>query len=203
MTEKSALGLIGGTFNPIHYGHLLAAEYSRYELGLDKVVFIPAARPPHKEGQEILEARIRYQMVEMAIQGNSGFAISDHELGRPGPSYTIDTIKYFEQVYPGKTIYFIMGADSLLLMDTWKDVKTLASSGNFIVVTRPGYNVDWNKAPLSELPRDLEKRLVFLEIPGMDISSSEIRKRLQKNKSIKYMLPDSVEGFIIERGLYR
>lgn len=203
MSKNPALGLIGGTFNPVHYGHLLAAEYSRNEMGLDTVIFVPAARPPHKDGREILDAGLRYEMVRMAIEDNPGFAISDHELERPGPSYTVDTIHYFEQLYPGKIIYFIMGADSLLLMKTWKDAGVLAARGNFIVVTRPGYHVKWDEAPLSELPGDLRNRLVFLEIPGMDISSSEIRRRVQMGKSIKYMLPGSVEHFIMKNGLYR
>ncbi|MEQ8175928.1 MAG: nicotinate-nucleotide adenylyltransferase [Syntrophomonadaceae bacterium] len=202
MEHKSALGIIGGTFNPIHNGHLLAAEYARCELGLEKVIFIPAARPPHKEGLDILDGETRLKMIELAIEGNPDFAVSRTELSRPGPSYTVDTLNFFQANYPGKSIYFIMGADSLLLFNTWKDVDVLAQKGCFVVVTRPGYRFEWEKEPLASLPRVLKENLVFLEIPGIDVSSSEIRKRVRDGKSIRYMLPDQVEGYIREKGLY-
>lgn len=202
MAHKSALGIIGGTFNPVHNGHLLAAEYARCELELEKVIFIPAARPPHKEGMEILDGETRLKMIELAIEGNPDFAVSRLELTRPGPSYTVDTLNHYRAYYPGKSIYFIMGADSLLLFNTWKDVDILAEKGRFVVVARPGYRFDWEKEPLASLPGVLREHLLFLEIPGIDVSSSEIRKRVREGKSIRYMLPDQVENYIRERGLY-
>lgn len=202
MAQKSALGIIGGTFNPVHNGHLLAAEYARCELGLEKVVFIPAARPPHKEGMDILGGETRLKMIELAIGSNPDFVVSSLELTRPGPSYTVDTLNHYRAHYPGKSIYFIMGADSLLLINTWKDVDVLAEKGRFVVVTRPGYRFAWEKEPLASLPGVLRERLIFLEIPGIDVSSSEIRKRVRDGKSIRYMLPDQVESYIREKGLY-
>jgi nicotinate-nucleotide adenylyltransferase len=202
MVQKSALGIIGGTFNPIHNGHLLAAEYARCELGLEKVIFIPAARPPHKEGMDILDGETRLLMIELAIEGNPDFVVSSLELTRPGPSYTVDTLNHYQAHYPGKSIYFIMGADSLLLINTWKNVDILAEKGRFVVVTRPGYRFEWEKDPLVSLPGVLREGLIFLEIPGIDVSSSEIRKRVRDGKSIRYMLPDKVESYIREKGLY-
>lgn len=202
MKHKTALGIIGGTFNPIHNGHLLAAEYARCELKLEKVIFMPAARPPHKEGPDILDGGIRLKMIELAIEGNPDFAVSSLELIRPGPSYTVDTLNHYRVHYPGKNIYFIMGADSLLLFNTWKDVDVLAEKGRFVVVTRPGYRFEWDKEPLASLPDILREHSVFLEIPGIDISSSDIRKRVREGKSIRYMLPDKVESYIRELGLY-
>lgn len=202
MLRKSALGIIGGTFNPIHNGHLLAAEHARCELGLEKVIFVPAARPPHKEGLDILDGENRLKMVALAIEGNPGFAVSDLELTRPGPSYTVDTLKHYQTRYPGKSIYFIMGADSLLLFNTWKEANDLAEKGRFVVVTRPGYRFDWEKEPLASLPGSLRLCSVFLEIPGIDVSSSEIRNRVKNGRSIRYMLPEKVESYIREMGLY-
>lgn len=202
MAQKPALGIIGGTFNPIHNGHLLAAEYARCELELEKVIFIPAARPPHKEGMDILDGETRLKMVELAIQGNPDFFVSNLELTRPGPSYTVDTLNHYQACYPGKGIYFIMGADSLLLINTWKDVDVLADKGRFVVVTRPGYRFEWEKDPLASLPSILREHLVFLEIPGIDVSSSDIRRRIRDGKSIRYMLPNKVERYIREQGLY-
>lgn len=200
--DRASLGLIGGTFNPIHNGHLLAAEYARCEFGLQEVIFVPAARPPHKEGQKIIDGETRCRMVALAIKDNPHFRVSTLELERPGPSYTIDTMGYYQQHYPDTRIYFIMGADSLLLMETWKDVDKLAGSGKFIVVTRPGYKVDWVQPPLAHLPSALWKNLQFLEIPGLDISSSDIRRRIAQGKSIKYLLPPQVEEYIYSRQLY-
>lgn len=202
MTQKTALGIIGGTFNPIHNGHLLAAEYARCELELEKVIFIPAARPPHKEGMDVLDGDTRMRMIELAIEDNPCFAVSRLELQRPGPSYTIDTLNHYRASYLGKSIYFIMGADSLLLFHTWKDVDTLADAGRFVVVTRPGYRFDWDKEPLASLPGALREHSLFLEIPGIDVSSSDIRRRIRAGKSIRYMVPDQVERYIREQELY-
>ncbi|HWP97212.1 MAG TPA: nicotinate-nucleotide adenylyltransferase [Syntrophomonadaceae bacterium] len=198
----SSLGLIGGTFNPIHNGHLLAAEYVRCEFGLGKVLFVPSARPPHKEGVAIIPGEERCSMVKLAINDNPYFQVSTLELERPGPSYTVDTLAYYQEHYPGTTIYFIMGTDSLLLMETWKDLERLACSGRFIVVTRPGYKVDLMQPSLVHLPAALWENLRFLEIPGFDISSSDIRRRVAEGKSIKYLLPAQVEEYIYTRQLY-
>lgn len=202
MQRLNSLGIMGGTFDPVHYGHLIAAEYARHEFKLEQVIFMPAARPPHKEIEQVLESNHRYEMVKRAIDGNPAFTISDLEMKRTGNSYTIDTIRYYLKDYPGTAVFFIMGADSLLTMDTWKNYQTLAGLCQFIVVTRPGYVIDENEPVLKKLPATLWENVHFLPIPGLDISSSDIRERVTTGRPIKYLLPLEVEQYIRQKGLY-
>lgn len=197
-----AWGILGGTFDPIHNGHLLAAECSRHEFGLDKVIFIPSARPPHKELDGVLTADHRLRMVEQAIKGNAGFALSTLEMERSGPSFTVDTIEYFRYGFPGVDLYFIMGMDSLLLMDTWRDYRKLATLCHFIIVTRPGYRLDRSNPRLATLPGQLWDHAHLLEIPGMDISSTDIRCRIATGRPVRYLVPEPVEAYIRQHGLY-
>ena len=203
MQKFNSIGIMGGTFDPVHYGHLIAAEFARHEFKLDRVIFMPAARPPHKEINDVLNSEHRYKMVKLAIQANPFFKISDLEMKRTGKSYTIDTIRYFLEHYPGSDIYFIMGADSLLMMDTWKDYRELSGLCRFVVVTRPGYVIERSDPALKNLPPILWERMEFLPIPGLDISSTDIRHRVAENRSIKYLLPLEVEQYILDQGLYR
>ena len=203
MPNVKSLGIMGGTFNPIHYGHLIAAENARHEFNLDIVIFMPAARPPHKDIEEVLDSKHRYEMVKRAIRGNNFFCVSDLEIQRKGNSYTIDTVNYYLENYPETDIYFIMGADSLILLDTWKDYKTLVRLCQLIVVTRPGYKITPEEPVLKKLPSVLWQNVHFLPIPGLDISSSDIRQRIASNKPVKYLLPSDVEQYIRENGFYR
>ncbi|MGI5911389.1 MAG: nicotinate-nucleotide adenylyltransferase [Syntrophomonadaceae bacterium] len=203
MQKFKNLGIMGGTFDPIHYGHLIAAEFARHEFNLDRVIFMPAARPPHKDRTQVLDEKHRYEMVKRAIRGNKAFTISDLEKKRAGYSYTIDTVSYFLETYPGTNIFFIMGTDSLLLMDTWKEYETLAGLCQFVVVTRPGYRVKPDEPALKKLPPVTWENIHFLSIPALDISSSDIRLRVATGKPIKYLLPLDVEQYIKEKGLYR
>lgn len=199
---NSKIGIIGGTFDPIHYGHLIAAEWAKDELNLDKIIFIPAANPPHKELQEILDEKYRYLMVSLAIKDNKNFTISDHEIQRGGKSYTIDTLKHFKKVYPNSELFFIMGFDSLLSLPTWKDVEGLVELCTFIVATRPGYTLDQNDNIYDKLPSGIGDKVVFLEIPEIEISSSLIRERVRKGKSIKYLVPEAIEKYIYDNNIY-
>lgn len=203
MQRFDSIGIMGGTFDPVHYGHLIAAEFARYEFKLNRVIFMPAARPPHKEIEEVLDSEHRYKMVKLAIQGNSAFEISDLEMKRTGKSYTIDTVRYFLEHYHGSDIFFIMGADSLLMMDTWKDYRELSGLCRFVVVTRPGYVIERSDPALENLPPILWERMNFLPIPGLDISSTDIRQRVAESRPVKYLLPLEVEQYILDQGLYR
>ena len=203
MQRFDSIGIMGGTFDPVHYGHLIAAEFVRHEFKLNRVIFMPAARPPHKEIEEVLDSEYRYNMVKLAIQGNPAFAISDLEMKRTGKSYTIDTVCYFLQQYPATDLFFIMGADSLLMMDTWKDYRELSGLCRFVVVTRPGYVIERSDPALKNLPPILWERMEFLPIPGLDISSTDIRQRVAESRPIKYLLPLVVEQYILDKGLYR
>lgn len=199
----TSLGIIGGTFDPVHFGHLIAAECARAEFGLDRVIFIPAKIPPHKDTRGILDEDKRYHMVDLAVRNNPAFEVSDLELKRGGVSYTIDTIEHYQKAYPGGSIYFIMGLDSLFILDTWKDIECLANMCRFIIVTRPGYNIHDEEKLWDRLPNVFWRQANFIPIPGLDISSSDIRERISQGKPIRYMLPEMVERYIRDNHLYQ
>jgi nicotinate-nucleotide adenylyltransferase len=203
LTSRKALGVLGGTFDPIHYGHLVAAQYAAYGFHLDRVIFMPTAQPPHKNANGVLDARHRVAMVELAIADNTAFELSTLEVERSGVSYTIDTIETLQQTYPGTEIYFIMGMDSIYILDTWKDVERLVDMCRFIVVTRPAYQLDRNQPALQQVPEKFWAQADFLEVPAVDISSTNLRYRVQQGQPIRYLLPPAVEQYIYDNSLYR
>lgn len=203
MTGGKSLGIIGGTFDPIHYGHLLAAEWAGEVFGLDKIIFIPAARPPHKDPASVINGDHRYRMVELAIKDNPAFTASSLELERSGYSYTVDTIRHYLAADPQLDIRFILGVDALQLIYTWKEVGQLIKLCRFIVVTRPGYQLDRHDPVFATVPAALWDRIELLSIPGLEISSSEIRKRVAAGRSVRYLLPPVVADYIKKNDLYR
>ncbi|MEW6446870.1 MAG: nicotinate-nucleotide adenylyltransferase [Bacillota bacterium] len=196
------LGLMGGTFDPIHYGHLVAAEAARYEFGLGKVVFIPAGQPPHKPAGEVTPAFHRVAMVRLGISTNPYFEISTKEVDRPGPSYTVDTVAEFRRLYPSAALYFITGADSVAEILTWYRFKDLLRLCLLVGVTRPGYSLGDLRERLAGLDEELLQQIRVLPVPGVAVSSSEIRERVRAGKPIKYLLPEAVEEYITRQGLY-
>lgn len=216
----SRLGILGGTFNPIHFGHLAAAEEVRDRLKLEKVIFIPSFLPPHKIDEDIPSAVQRQEMVRLAIKGNAHFTVSDMEIRRGGRSYTIDTIEALRQSHPGVELYFLTGLDSFLEIRTWKDWDRLMTLCSFVVLSRDGYRFcDVAQLGFPDIPErelsaldDREKdqvviaagnsRVYFERVPFYDISSTDIRARVRGARSIKYHLPDAVEHYIIENKLY-
>lgn len=187
---------MGGTFNPPHLGHLICAEEVYDHFKFDKVIFIPSARPPHKDNNEILDAQHRYMMTLLAVEANPHFEISRIELDRPGHSYSIETVRELKLIYGQDTeLYWIIGADSILDMCIWKDVDELLSICNFVAINRPGYNLSKTE------PRFLKKVQLF-KVTDVDISASEIRRRVEQGKTIKYLVPLGVENYIYENGLY-
>ena len=214
------LGIIGGTFNPIHYGHLAAAEEVRDRLKLDRVLFIPSFLPPHKQEEDIPSALQRLEMVRLAISGNSHFKASDIEVKRGGKSFTIDTIEALLPQHPGAELYFITGLDSFLDIQAWKDWERLLTLCFFVVLSRPGYSfADLAKLVfLKKSGRDLAAldrrettqavmqsdalKVYFEMISLYDISSTDIRTRVRHARTIKYHLPETVEHYIIENKLY-
>lgn len=195
---------MGGTFDPIHYGHLITAETARNEFDLDVVVFTPTGNPPHKKGYKVTCAEHRYIMTELAINNNPYFKISRLEIDRPGYTYTIDTLREFTHMYGEATsLFFISGADAVLDILSWKNVDEVLNRCTFIAATRPGYSRIALEEKLKEI-KQLYGKIVFpLEVPGMDISSTDIRERVKKGLSIKYLVPESVEMYIQKNGLYR
>lgn len=203
MANNKALGILGGTFDPIHYGHLVAAEYAAYGFHLDRVIFVPAAQPPHKDAQGVLSAEHRLAMVKLAIADNPAFELSSLEIDRSGVSYTVDTIETLSQTYPDTDIYFIMGMDSIYILDTWKDIERLVAMCRFIVVTRPAYQLDRSEPALQKVPETFWNQADFLEVPAVDISSTNLRCRVRQGQPIRYLLPPAVEQYIYNNSLYQ
>jgi len=186
------VGILGGTFNPIHIGHLILAEEAREKLKLDKIIFVPAYLPPHKDNSDIARAKERLSMLKLALKGNKCFSASDIEIKREGRSYTIDTIKEFKKVFPNDELYFIIGSDLLKYLDEWKDLSDIIKLVKFIVATRPGYPLEKIPAYISTLP-----------IRAVDISAFEVRSAISQGKSFRYLVPEKVFEYITRRKLYR
>ena len=171
------IGIMGGTFDPIHNGHLLIAEYARVHFKLDKILFIPTGNPPHKEKSHITSNMHRYNMVLLAINSNENFLLSTLEMDREGVTYTVDTINTLKSIYENTDFYFIMGSDSLLQIHTWKEYEKLLKSCKFIVAKRPGYTSDTLDKIKEDLSLKYNSQIYILEAPLLDISSSEIRQK--------------------------
>lgn len=197
-----SLAIMGGTFDPIHYGHLVVAEQVRHSFACDKVLFIPAAIPPHKTQNAITAVADRLTMTKMAVASNPWFEVSPLEIERPGPSYTIDTVREIKKIYQPENLYFITGADAVLEILSWKDVNNLLSLCKFIAATRPGYDLNNLEQRLKSLPEKYFKNIIPFYVPSLAISSTDIRNRVGSGKPIKYLLPESVEGYIYEHLLY-
>ena len=200
--KKHKLGIMGGTFDPIHYGHLVAAEGARHHFGLDSVVFVPAARPPHKGNSSISHPSDRFNMTVLATGSNINFQVSDIEMKRGGPSYTIDTINQFRLSCPDASVHFITEADAVLEILTWHRVQELLEVCHFIAATRPGYRLE-NLSGTLRIPSQSINRISVMEVPALAISSTDIRERVGKGKPIKYLLPEKVEEYIYSKGLYK
>ena len=185
------IGILGGTFNPIHLGHLILAEEIREKLKLDSVIFMPAYLPPHKESKGIAAAKHRLAMVRRAIKGNPFFASSDIEIKRKGRSYTIDTLNQLKRKRAHDTLFFITGSDLLRYLAQWKDLKEIIKMVRFVVATRPGY-------PLEKIPA----YITTVPIRAVDISGVEIRRAVRNKQSIRYLVPESVYSYIKTLRLY-
>jgi nicotinate-nucleotide adenylyltransferase len=197
------IGLIGGTFDPIHYGHLILAEYVRESCKLDKVIFIPTGLPPHKDLSKVKDSETRLKMTKLGTNSNPYFQVSDIETYRIGISYTIDTLLEFKELYPRDQIYFIMGADSLFDLSTWKDYQKIIQAVNLIAVNRPGGKNHLIGEKIKEYNEAFGSNIIEVESPLIDISSLDIRTRVKNGKSIKYLLPSIVEDYISRNNLYK
>lgn len=196
-TIVKRVGLFGGSFNPVHLGHLRVAEIVRESCSLDKIVFIPAQKNPFKSNGEIAAAHHRLKMLALAIQGNPSFAVDTCELDREEVSYTIDTIRILRQAYAADEhqLFFLLGADNLAGFPSWKDAEELVTLCEFIAFGRPGYDSRIDEHPLTA-------NFHFVQTPLMEISATEIRTKIKAGKSIKYSLPAAVENYIYENGLF-
>jgi len=187
------IGILGGTFNPIHIGHLILAEEALSKLKLDKVVLVPTYFPPHKDIEGNVLPKDRLKMVELAVDGNPYFECSRLEIDSRKTSYSIDMLKALKEKYGiDSQLYMITGSDLLKDLFSWKDVNEIFKMSKFIVANRPGY-------PVKEVPKGVET----VVITPIEVSSEDIRRRIKENRSIRYLVPDKVMDYIISRGLYR
>ena len=197
------IGLMGGTFDPVHLGHLAVAEEACRQVGMSEVVFVPAGHPYFKALARITPAEHRLKMLELALAGKPGFRISLIEIQRPGPSYAVDTVSRMrEKLDPGDEIYFILGWDSVLTLPRWQEPERLISLCRLVVAPRPGFP----KPDIGIVEKDLpgiSQRSVILEKPVVDISSTDIRERIRAGLPVDGLLPPAVIGYIREKGLYK
>jgi nicotinate-nucleotide adenylyltransferase len=186
------IGILGGTFNPIHVGHLILAEEARFKLKLEKVVFVPAFVPPHKSSAEIISAGDRLEMVRLATEDNSAFEVSTFEIESKKRSYSIDTLIEFRGIYgENSELCFITGSDSLKDLFSWKNINDIFKISKFIVANRPGY-------PMKDIPKEVDT----VVITPIEVSSLDIRKRLMDGRSIRYLVPEKVRKYIHDHKLY-
>lgn len=186
---------MGGTFDPIHFGHLLLAERAREAAALDVVLWVPARNPPHKPGRSPAPAESRLEMVRLATAGHPAFAVSRVEVDREGPSFAIDTLDLLQRSHPGSELCFILGLDAALEIQTWHRYEEVIARCRLLVGRRPGFE--------GSLPPPLTGRFSLFEVPQIDVSSTEIRRRLAAGMSVRYMTPEAVQSYLEEHGLYR
>jgi nicotinate-nucleotide adenylyltransferase len=219
---ETRLGVLGGSFNPIHNGHLAIARQSRDLLGLDQILFIPTGDPPHKSIGTLAPAKDRYEMVRLAIASDPTFTVSDVEINRPGKSYTLDTIRTLLQQYGTSTrLFFLIGLDAFLDFPTWREPATLLTLCSFVVISRPGISfqsltsmtlfpaipkkslvaLDAGQRSKLEVPLS-RQQLICIHVPPTDVSASDVRNRVRQAQSVANLLPASVESYIIQHHLY-
>lgn len=195
------IGLMGGSFDPIHNGHLVLAEQVRTRFQMDKVIFIPSGKPPHKEN--LASKDHRYNMTKLAIEDNEFFELSTIELDQDHKTYTIDTVRRLRQEFGKDTeVYFITGADMILDLPTWKNFEELVSLCKFIGSTRPGVEDTTLSTQIDALVRDYKADITITQVPALAISSTDIRRRIKYNLSIRYLLPKATEDYIYKHKLY-
>ena len=196
-------GIFGGTFDPVHIGHLAVAERVYCDLDLERVILVPTNISPFKAGQVSSVGEHRLKMLKLAIRDNPHLAVSDIELRRGGTSYTVDTMELLRGQYPDDEFYFIMGMDSFLELNGWKGVDRLVELCQLVVVTRPGYELPEEQKRLLSLPSSVWQQTRFIEVHGLDIAATELRERIRRGESVRYLLPSEVENYIHENSIYR
>jgi nicotinate-nucleotide adenylyltransferase len=209
------IAIFGGSFNPIHYGHLLLADEVLERLGLDRVLFVPAAMPPHKVARDLAAAADRHAMVERAVADHPGFAVSDVELRRSGPSYTVDTLEALAR--PGDELFLLIGSETFLDLLSWRDPKRIAKLARLVVVPRHGSAFDPEGAAALKVLREIglasfasvdrpplpERAVLIAHVTSLPISASDLRARIETGRSVAYRMPPAVVDYIRDRQLYR
>ena len=205
--KPKKIGIMGGTFNPVHHGHLVTAQEALDQFGLDEVIFIPTGDPPHKIEDLLAHAEDRYLMTVIATSSNSSFFVYRIEIDRKGKSYTIDTVKELRKLLGSDSeLYFITGADAILEILTWKNTREIVTLAKFIAATRPGYDlskIKELKTTLFDSEDEADRRIFIMEIPALAISSTDIRQRIKIGRPVNYLVPEGVNNYILKHGLYK
>lgn len=201
IANPKSLGVLGGTFDPPHYGHLALAENGRVQLQLDRILFVPTGQQPLKPDRPITPAHHRVAMVEAAIADNPAFAVSRVDLARPGPHYTVGMLALLRQEHPEAELFFLMGGDSLADFLAWRDPASIVRQARLAVMRRPGYEPDL--AALEQTVPGLCERLVWLDAPHLEIAASDLRRRVREGLPLRYLVPPMVETYICEHNLYK
>lgn len=200
MSKENRVGIMGGTFDPLHMAHLIAAEEARAAFDLDRVIFMPAGDPPHKTESPISDVEHRYAMTLLGTAENPHFEVSRIEIERPGPSYSVNTLRLLQGMLgPQVEIYFIAGADEILDIENWHEADALPDLARFIAIPRPGSDL----AELERLPERFRASIDVLKMREINVSATEVRHRAETGASIRYLVPASVEAYILKQGLYR
>jgi nicotinate-nucleotide adenylyltransferase len=195
------VGVLGGSFDPVHIGHLILAEEARGRLDLAVVYFVPAGEPPHKRDRRLAPAEDRIAMIELALADNEHFRVSRVDVDRPGPHYTVDLVQIIQEQLPaGCELYFLMGFDSLAELPTWHEPARLIAACHLVALTRHDISVDWEKLEAA-LP-GIRQRVTILDMPELEIASHQLQERIRAGRSIRYLVPDEVARYIREHGLY-
>lgn len=195
------LGLLGGTFDPPHVGHLVVAQDAVERLSLHRLLFVVAGDPPHKARESLSPAPVRLEMVRAAVAGNPRLGVSAVEMERSGPTYTVDTVRLFRQDYPEALLFFLMGADQLAEFHEWREPEVIASMATVVAMAREGVAAEtW---PTAGMPHGLKVDVVHLHVTRLDISSTDVRERVREGRSIQYLVPLEVQSIIEGHGLYR
>ncbi|MEN6405435.1 MAG: nicotinate-nucleotide adenylyltransferase [Thermoguttaceae bacterium] len=198
------LGLLGGSFDPVHFGHLILAEYCRQQCGLDAVWFLPTAVPPHKQDVRLTPAEHRVAMLELAVAGNPAFSVCRYEVDRGGVCYTVDTLEHFCREQPDRELFFLVGADMLADLPHWRNAARVCELATPVAVRRPGCAMDFEAIRAIASPERVEAiRRCQVEMPEIGISSTDIRRRVEGGRSIRYLTPHAVEMYIETHGLYK
>ena len=195
------LGIFGGTFDPVHYGHLLLAEICRQELDLDEVSFVPAGNPPHKSGG-ISDGHARADMLKLAVSGYPEFTVDRREIRRDGPSFTVLTLDEITQENPNSELFFLMGADSLCDFPTWREPERILELSTVVAVNRPGVELPVLNGSTTEMGNLDPSRILMLSMPGADISATDLRNRVRDGRGLRFLTPRAVEAFLTEHKLY-
>jgi nicotinate-nucleotide adenylyltransferase len=199
------IGVFGGTFDPVHLGHLIVAEHCREHARLDRVLFIPAWKPPHKLDRELTPFHHRVEMLHLAVAGNPAFQIDELERERPGPSYTVDTLEALHVRHPQDELFLILGADCLPDLPHWREPARIVAQASLLVASRPGWSL-WSAEQIREalrLPSEVPLRVEIVQVPWIDDASRDLRRRVAERRSLRYLVPRAVECYIQTHHLYQ